>query len=471
MVSEDDLQRRDFLKYAASGPLVAATVARADQPTGPEQREVDVVVVGAGLSGLTTARELRKHKTSVCVLEARDRVGGRTLDHAVGGGHVAEGGGQWIGPSQTAVLGLAKELGIETFETFAKGKAVIAIGGSRLTTAAGARDESADMKRVKDKLDSLAKEVPLDTPWTAKYAKEWDSTTLGDWLKSNAREKATREEITLEVETEMGPPSRTSLLWFLFYVHSAGGIKALNVNAQELRFKGGPQLLSKKMAAELKDDLVLSSPVKKIGYAGEKVIVESKRVVVFAKRAVVAMMPADAQRIEFNPPLPAARTGLVKGWTAEPAFKVNVVYPKPFWRGDGLSGLAISDHGPIGLTFDNSPPDGSKGVIVGFIDQERSPKDASKRKSAIIDELVMLLGKAAKEPTDYFETDWSSEAWTAGCVTPLPPGVLTKFGAALREPVGRIHWAGTETSEVWCGYMDGAVRSGQRVAAEVRKAM
>jgi monoamine oxidase len=183
------------------------------------------------------------------------------------------------------------------------------------------------------------------------------------------------------------------------------------------------------------------------------------------------MMPADARRIEFTPALPAMRAGLVKRWTAEPACKVNVVYPKPFWREQGLSGLAVTDRGPVGVTFDNSPPDGSRGVIVGFMDKERAPRDPAARKKAVLGGLAGLFGKAAKEPTAYFEMDWAAETWTAGCVSPLPPGVLTGFGAALREPVGRLHWAGTETSEVWCGYMDGAVRSGLRVAAEVRRAL
>jgi monoamine oxidase len=290
-------------------------------------------------------------------------------------------------------------------------------------------------------------------------------------LKSNARERATREEISLDVETELGPPSHISLLWFLFYVRSAGGMRALNVEAQELRFKGGPQRLSKLMATELGDGLVLSSPVKKIKSVGQRVLVESQRARVSAKRVVVAMMPADTRRIEFTPALPVMRASLAKSWTAEPACKVNVVYRKPFWRDAGLSGLAVTDLGPVGVTFDNSPPDGSKGVIVGFMDMGQAPKERAARKKAVLAGLAGLFGKSAAEPTDYFETDWAGEAWTAGCVSPLPPGVLTKFGATLREPIGQLHWAGTETSEVWCGYMDGAVRSGLRVAAEVQRAL
>lgn len=462
----DDLGRREFLKAAAvSTAVVASAAAAADEIV---LKEVDVAVVGAGLAGLTTARELRKHDVRVCVLEARDRVGGRTLDHPIGDGHVVEGGGQWTGPTQTQILALAKDLGVSTFKSYTKGKTVLSLGGARLTVSDD--QKSAELSKVQKMLDALSTEVPLADPWKAKRAKEWDAITVADWLKGNTKDEDTRGSIALEVGTALGRADRTSLLWYLFYVHSAGSTNALNTDAQELRFKGGPQALSKKMAADLKGDLFLSSPVKKIDSSGlERVVVESKRVRVSAKRVVVAMMPADTRRIEFTPVLPAARAGLAKGWVGEPGFKVNVVYAKPFWRDDGLSGLALSDRGPVGVTFDNSPSDGSRGVLLAFVEKEKAPKEAPARGKAILNDLVALFGKKAQTPTDYVEMDWSGEEWTAGCVSPLPPGVLTKFGAALREPVGRIHWAGTETSEVWCGYMDGAVRSGLRVAAEVRK--
>jgi monoamine oxidase len=461
------MPRRTFLKCAATGVASACTGSADDTP----RRIVDVGIIGAGLAGLTAARELRRYDVRVCVLEARDRVGGRTLDHAIGNGYVVEGGGQWVGPTQTQILALAKDLGVATFETYTKGKTVLSLGGVRLI-AAPDLDESADLRRVKKALDALAEEVPLDTPWTARLAKEWDAMTVGDWLKANAKEADTRESVALEIEAELGPAASTSLLWYLFYLHSAGGIKALNTDAQKLRFKEGPQALSKKMAADLKGDLFLSSAVRKIdSTSAEHVEIESKRVRVSAKRVVVAMMPADTRRIEFAPALPAARRGLVKTWKGEPGVKVNAVYAKAFWRAKGLSGLAVSDRGVVGLTFDNSPPDGMRGVLVAFLEDEKTPKDRSSRRRAVLKDLVALFGKEAQTPTDYIETDWSEEEWTAGCVSPLPPGVLTEFGAALREPVGRVHWAGTETSEVWCGYMDGAVRSGLRVAAEVRNAL
>ena len=213
---------------------------------------------------------------------------------------------------------------------------------------------------------------------------------------------------------------------------------------------------------------MLDSPVLRI--VDEKkatVEVESKRLKVLARRVVVAMMPADTRRIAFTPGLPPARRGLVEAWRGDLSIKVNVVYDEPFWRKDGLSGLGLTDRPPIGITFDNSPPDGSRGVLLAFLTESGVAKDPDVRRAAVLAGLAELFGQRAKRPVAYIENDWSSDGWTTGCVSPVPRNVLTRFGHALRTPVGRIHWAGTETSEAWCGYMDGAVRSGERVAAEV----
>jgi monoamine oxidase len=266
----------------------------------------------------------------------------------------------------------------------------------------------------------------------------------------------------------LGPTSSISLLYYLFIIRSAGGIRALETDAQERRFVGGPQSLSKGLAGPLADELVLGTPVLRIvdeERAG--VVVESKRLKVMARRVVVAMMPADTRRIAFTPGLPAARRGLVEAWRGEPAIKVNVVYDEPFWRKDGLSGLGLTDRPPIGVTFDNSPRDGSRGVLLAFLTEGGVDKDPGVRRTAVLAGLAELFGRRARTPVAYFEQDWSRDGWTTGCVSPVPRNVLTRFGPALRAPVGRTHWAGTETSEAWCGYMDGAVRSGERVAVEV----
>jgi monoamine oxidase len=426
-----------------------------------------VAIVGAGLSGLTAARELEKNGRNVCVLEARDRVGGRTFDHPIGDGHVVEGGGQWVGLGQNRVLALANELGVQTFPSHSNGKTVVLVSGLRLTRPADL-EESGDVRRVKALLENLAKSVPTDAPWNAPRAAELDDETVAGWLAKNTRDEETKQLFEISISTELGDVSTISLLYYLFYVRAAGSIRALEADAQETRFIGGPQSLSTKMANMLSEKVVLGSPVVKI-VDNEKsgVKIESKKLTVTAQRVVIAMMPADTRRIRFEPGLPPARVGLVKAWRGQSAVKVNVVYDRPFWRENGLSGLGLSDRPPIGVTFDNSPPDGKPGVLLAFLTDEGVVKDPAARKNAVLAGLTALFGARAKSPLGYIETDWSSDGWTSGCVSPVPRKLLTRFGPALRAPVGRIHWAGTETSEIWCGYMDGAVRSGERAAAEV----
>jgi monoamine oxidase len=465
------VDRRDFLRLMTSAAALVATRTEAaegeERPIRLADRRVDVAVVGAGLAGLTTARDLEKGGASVCVLEARGRVGGRTLDHAISGGHVVEGGGQYVGPGQDRVLALAKDLGVATFPTYQDGKLVLSVAGLRLALPAQQAD-SADLKRVRGLLESLAATVPIEAPWAAERAREWDDMTVATWLAKNTNEAATRLFFDVSIATEIGPPANISLLYYLFIIRSAGSIHALDVDAQERRFVGGPQSLSKGLAGALANRLVLDSPVLRIvdGNNG-RVEVESKRVKVSARRVVVAMMPADTRRIAFTAGLPPARRGLVDAWRGDLAIKVNVVYDVPFWRKDGLSGLGLTDRPPIGITFDNSPPDGSRGVLLAFLTESGVATDPDERRRSVLDVLAELFGKRAKSPVAYIENDWSSDGWTTGCVSPLPRNVLTRFGHALRTPVGRVHWAGTETSEVWCGYMDGAVRSGERAAAEV----
>ena len=469
-----EADRRDFLRLmtsAAATVTLGNPVAEGERGCGPPRSQGGRGDRWGGAGGTDGGARADEEGLSVCVLEARDRVGGRTLDHPIGGGHVVEGGGQWVGPGQTRVLALAKELGIATFPSYQEGKLVLSFSGLRFTRPADEAD-SADLKRVKRLLESLAKTVPTDAPWTAEHAREWDDETVADWL---ARTRATPRRSRLfeiNISTELGSPSRISLLYYLFIIRSAGSIRALEADAQERRFVGGPQSLSKALAGPLADQLVLGSPVHRIlDEPKAEVVVESKRLKVVARRVVVAMMPADTRRIAFTPELPPARRGLVEAWRGEPAIKVNVVYDEPFWRKDGLSGLGLTDRPPIGVTFDNSPADGSRGVLLAFLTEENVAKDPAARRTAVLAGLTKLFGKRAKTPVAYFETDWSRDGWTTGCVSPVPRNVLTRFGPALRTPVGRIHWAGTETSEAWCGYMDGAVRSGERVAAEVLESL
>jgi len=469
------ISRRKLLgTAAAAGVQLSLNRSLTDAAQRPGAGEFfDVAIVGAGLAGLTAARALTKSGINrIVVLDARDRVGGRTVNHDIGKGRVVEGGGQWVGPTQTAILELCKELGVETFKTYLKGRLIINDGGSRQEVPYGASGELTT--KLQKKINSLAAQVPLNAPWRAKNAAQWDAMTLEDWMRHEAVKPEDRSSLNGSAALTLGTtPRHLSFLYFLYYVHSAGSLhdlESMEGGAQDSRIKGGSQILSLKMAKELGDKVRLGEPVQRIRHSDKSVIVETTKGSVEAAQVVMALMPGSCTRIRFEPELPEARRQLQARWVQnDGGIKINVVYDRPFWRERGLSGMSLSEGGPVPFTIDNTPPEGTPGVIMIFADSEALAKAPSQRKQQIIGGLVGLFGKAAGRPVGFYEMDWGAEKYTAGCVSPLEPGVLTKYGASLRPRIGRIHWAGTETSEKWTGYMDGAIRSGLVAAKEVAR--
>jgi monoamine oxidase len=216
---------------------------------------------------------------------------------------------------------------------------------------------------------------------------------------------------------------------------------------------------------------MLKSPVRRIDQGRFGVRVWSDKFYVSGKRAIVAMPPALCGRVIYHGGMTDLRDQLMQRIPQGTLRKFEAIYEKPFWRDKGLSGQAISNIGPIKVTFDASPKDASPGVILGFIGGTEArvwtPRSPDERKKACLDLLSTLFGTEAQNVKAVHEKDWVADPYAIGCpVGVLPPGTLLDFGEALRAPVGKIHWAGTETSDYWCGYMDGAVRSGERAAAE-----
>jgi monoamine oxidase len=442
--------------------------------------DVDVIVVGGGLAGLTAARELTEAGSSVAVLEARDRVGGRMLNHAIGDGKVVEVGGQWIGPTQDRMYALARAAGVETFATHTAGQNLIEFKG-KLRRYSGTIPRLGipvllDVGMAQRKLGRMARFVAADAPWKSVHADHWDGQTLSSWLDRNVRTSGARELLRIATSVAWGAqPEEMSLLHVLFYISSAGSFDAIfdtESGAQQDRFVGGSQRVALWLAEQLGDRLHLSAPVRRIEQGNGEVRVSADGVELSAQRAIVAVAPNLAGRIAYDPPLPANRDQLTQQMPQGAIIKCQAIYDKPFWRGADLSGEALSDRGPITTVFDNSPPDGLPGVLVGFaggrVARELGAVSAQERREAAIDCFVRLFGDDAANPTRYIEMDWTKEEWSrGGPVCHFPPGGWTAFGPALREPVGRIHWAGTETATVWSGFMDGAVQSGERAAREV----
>lgn len=438
--------------------------------------DTDVVIIGAGLAGLAAAHELTSAGTSVVVLEARERVGGRVLNHLLPGGQAVEIGGQWVGPTQDRVLAMAARLGIKTFPTYSEGYNLIRYR-DRLRRYRGIIPKLplhvlADLGQAQFRLDRLARKVPLDEPWAAADAGRWDLTTVETWLRSNVFTKGGRMLMNLAVTGVFSAePGELSMLHFLFYSRSGGLSRGL-IGAQEWRFVGGSQAIAIRQAELLGDKVRLASPVRVIHQdaTGVEVTAGTKRL--RCKHVIVTVPPPLAGRVAYDPPLPADRDQLMQATPMGSAIKVLAIYDQPFWRAAGLSGQANADTGPVRVVFDNSPPSGAPGVLVAFIEaadaRRLRRRPTEERRQIVLDGLARFFGSAALQPDEYVEQDWSSEVWSRGCYGAFfPPGVWSSYGRALRAPVGRIHWAGSETSPTWAGYMDGAVRSGEHAALEV----
>ncbi len=449
-----------------------------------EERHADVAVIGAGLAGLTAARNLMQAGVDVLVLEARDRVGGRTYTRPASDGTLLDLGGQWIGPTQQRIAKLANEMGVTTFPTFVDGQNLEYRNGT-LSSYSGVipmHDPLVSMDVVETmlELNIMANEVPLDAPWQAEKALAWDSQTLETWLDTNVSSEGARIWVTLAIQSIFAAePRDISLLHALFYIHSGGSLNELvsvTRGAQEKRFHKGAQEVSNKVAETLGKRLILNTPVQSITHDEQGVRVESDTLTVIARRVVVAIPPTLAGRLRYRPALPGYRDQLTQRMPMGSIHKVQCVYDTPFWRADGLSGQVASDTGPVRVTYDNSPDDGSSGVLMGFIDANDSRvwgrKSVEERRIATLESFVRYFGEKARNPREYVEQSWADEEYSRGCyVAYMPPGVWTAYGEALRTPIGNIHWAGTETATVWNGYMDGAVQSGERVATEVIAAL
>jgi monoamine oxidase len=497
MTDEHTISRRRFVGAAlatgaaAAVPDAALAARKHRKHHAPQKRRtntnsVDVAVVGAGLAGLTAARDLVKAGRSVVVLEARDRVGGRTLNHDLGGGQVVEAGGQFVGPTQDRMLALADEMGVKTFPGYNPGDSVyIADGRTQRYTGDLPPDllGLADLALLVTRLDQLAAQVPVDEPWNAPNAEVLDSQTVETWVRANSVNTARAIQL-VELFFNSAFGGRAMDASALFALSQIAGFGNANNpgtlergigskgGAQDSRFVGGSQLVSIRVAEQLGGRVVLSAPVRRIDQTATTATLVSDRGSWSAKRVIVAVPPPLAVEIEWNPILPADHDTLRRRMQLGTLMKCEAIYDEPFWRKDGLAGQALKIDGTVKEMFDNTPPSGKPGIIMGFmgghswrLQEGRSPSD---RQQAVLADFAEAFGAPALKPKDYFELDWTKERWTRGCpVSALTPGTTTDFLPALKRPFGLVHWAGTETAGYWNGYMDGAVSSGERAAQEV----
>lgn len=489
-MTEQGISRRGLIGGAAAGGAALAVsglgLSAAEAASSSLPKSVDVVVVGGGISGLVAARNVLKTGKTVLVLEARGRVGGRVLNHTLANGSIIESGGAFVGPTQDHILDLAKELKVETFKEYVDGENVYVsstLGTLRYTgTVPPDPLILADAAVLQLRIDKMASEVPVDAPWTAKKAAEWDGITLETWLKQNTVVPAVRNVLLAYLEPAFGADAQgMSLLFFLWFLATAGNethpgtferSSGTAGGAQDSRFVDGSGQVPLKMAAALGKQVALSAPVRKIVQTSGYVDVHSDRGVVRARRVIVAVPPVLALGIDWSPLLPPKRLQLLQHLPMGTLMKCDAVYKTPFWRAKGLSGSGVLDNGAVRASFDNSPHDSKVGVLLAFVGgstwRTYGVQSLADRRKAVLEGFAKVVGPEALDPVEYVEHDWTHERWTmGGPIASAQPGATTAFGATIREPHGLVHWAGTETATYWSGYMEGAVRAGERAAAEV----
>lgn len=442
--------------------------------------EADVCVVGAGFAGLTAARELSRQGKSVVVLEARDRVGGRIWTETVDGVRI-DRGGAWFSPLHETGLAMAGELGVGTYKTYCDGHHLL-IGDGRTRRYKGLIPTISPAALVtialaQSRVNRMSKKVPVEQPWLAGKAGDWDQQTIGSWFAGTRISSAIgRALFEMALRGLMATDLEdVSLLHLLFLAHAHGGIDklfAIEGGAQENLLVGGMGEIAFRTASELGEQVRLNAPVRRIAQEGSRATVEADGCNVSAQHVIVATPPALTQEIDFDPVLPDDRASLYKVSVAGQETKTLVVYDEPFWRTDGLSGQSAEPGSASEVTLDASPVDLSAGVLASFTfgpvaaSLDRTPE--GERRQAVLAALVARFGPRAATPSAYVETSWWNEPWSRGCsFAHLPPGALTQHGHLIRTPMGRVHWAGTETATVSHGAVDGAIRSGQRAAREV----
>jgi monoamine oxidase len=441
----------------------------------------DVVVVGAGFAGLSAARDLARLGHDVVVLEGRDRVGGRSATTTIAGTPV-DLGGTFVGPTQDAVIALAKELGCETVRTHSRGKNLIRWRGRvrsyRSTIPRLSIIELLDVSRIQWRFERVCRRVPVNEPWTSPIADILDSKSLDQWLRYVHASASTRDLMAIMARVTWGcEPEEVSMLHAARYIKAGGGLgRMLDVEggAQQDRFPGGTQQIALRMAEELGERVVLNAVVRRIDRRSDgSLTVGSDCGDVTAKAIIVAVPPAHRASIEFDPALPPEYEKLTEHWPQGSLSKAYAAYETPFWRANGCSGEALSDEGPVFITFDVSPSDAGPGILLGFTDARTfDPLPPEQRREQVLEGLVTLFGEAARHPIDYVDHCWGTEEFAPGGPTAaVPPGSWTTYGPWLRKAVDGIYWAGTETADEWTGFFDGAVRSGKRAADEVHRAL
>ncbi|TFC99040.1 FAD-dependent oxidoreductase [Cryobacterium sinapicolor] len=442
--------------------------------------ERDIVIIGAGATGLTAATELRKAGLTVAVLEARDRVGGRLHTDDIEGA-MLEIGGQWVSPDQDALKETIAELGLETFARYREGESVYINASGERTRFEGeifpvSADTEREMVALIGTLDELVAQMDPDRPWAHPRAVELDQISFRRWLEQETDDQEARDNISLFIAGAMltKPAHAFSTLQALLMAASAGSFSNL-VDADFIldeRVVGGLQRVPILLAENLGGDVFLGQAARTVRWRDAGVTVLTDDLEVRARRVIVAVPPVLYTRISFDPPLPRRQQMMHQHLSMGFVIKVHAVYETPFWREDGLSGTAFSPYELSHEAYDNTNFGDPRGTLVGFVSDEAADGvftvSAEERKQRILTSLSHYFGEKALTPVVYYESDWGTEEWTRGAyAASFDLGGLARFGADLRTPVGPIFFSCSDLAGKGYQHVDGAIRMGRQSAAEI----
>ena len=443
--------------------------------------DVDACVVGAGYAGLTAAWRLHQAGRSVAVLEARDRVGGRIWTTTLADGTAVDRGGAWLAPYHDVMFGLAAEFGVSTYRTHVAG-AHLLVGEKKTHRYTGLIPKISPwailtLVRANRRIDKMARTVPVEAPWTAERADEWDQQTVADWMaRSGVTHPLARDLFDSAVRGLFtGDLADVSLLDLFFLAHAHGSIEnlfSIEGGGQETLVDGGAGAIAVRMADALGDAVHLAAPVRSVTHGDDGVVIEADGSDGGLPRRGHHRPPGPGPGHRLRPGPPRRPPGPLPSGGGRPRdedaarLRRAVLARRRPQRPDRRAAVGGRGH------HRRLPRAGTPGVLASFtfgpVAERFDAMDGDERRRLLLDAMAARLGPRAAVPLEVIETPWAQQEWTKGCsMAHFPPGILTRYGHLLQEPLGHLHWAGTETSTVSHGAMDGAARSGERAAAEI----